>query len=161
MTGGSAKKPRTATPAKTQSNTLDSWFKKAAAPKTDKPAAAADAARSGTESESSSSVDNIAATARSNATSSSRSNGDSVATSTEAATELTSVNPVVEKKKAADSGSASSAKKLVQRRIHINDPCRVCDAARTEESSRCELRCLGCDMTVHKVRSCDAVERVT
>lgn len=48
--------------------------------------------------------------------------------------------------------SAMSSKKLVQRRIHITDVCRVCDSARTDDASRCELRCIGCDVTVHKVR---------
>lgn len=64
--------------------------------------------------------------------------------------ELTKVTPPVQKKKVIDAASSSS-RKLVQRRIHINDPCRVCESARTEDVSRCELRCLGCDMTVHKV----------
>lgn len=52
--------------------------------------------------------------------------------------------------------SAAASKKMVQRRIHITDVCRICDSARTEDASRCELRCVGCDVTVHKVRPLSA-----
>eukprot|EP00644_Phytophthora_capsici_P014001 jgi/Phyca11/559164/estExt2_Genewise1.C_PHYCAscaffold_30071 len=56
--------------------------------------------------------------------------------------------PVVKKK--AKSGN------FVQRYIHINDECRVCECAKTEEATRCELRCSTCSMTVHK--KCYAVK---
>lgn len=126
--GSNAKKPRVATLVKkTQSNTLDMWFK-AAAPK---------AAKTSAKSDADSHDDDAPVTT----------SGESPV----AADEVTRVTPPVEKKRSGDA-VPSSAKKLVQRRIHINDPCRVCEAARTEDTSRCELRCLGCDMTVHKVR---------
>ncbi|RLN97376.1 hypothetical protein BBJ28_00018351 [Nothophytophthora sp. Chile5] len=46
--------------------------------------------------------------------------------------------------------TSSASKNFVQRYIHITDECRVCESARTEEATRCELRCIGCSMTVHK-----------
>ncbi|TYZ56926.1 hypothetical protein PybrP1_001909 [[Pythium] brassicae (nom. inval.)] len=148
---GSAKKARTTAPVKPQSNTLYSWFKKTAAPKADEPAAesssANDAALTAADSD---------ATPKSSSTNGSSSNGELVAASADVSPERKNVTPPVEKKKKVVDAGTSSVKKLVQRRIHINDPCRVCDNARTEDTSRCELRCLGCDMTVHK--KCYGVE---
>ncbi|GAB9472470.1 hypothetical protein Gpo141_00009648 [Globisporangium polare] len=130
---GNAKKPRASPPAKQakQSNTLDMWFKKAApkAPAPSTPESEDDTKEKAPASENGSS------------------NSDSAPTAP--IEELTKVTPPVQKKKVMDAASSSS-RKLVQRRIHINDPCRVCESARTEDVSRCELRCLGCDMTVHK-----------
>ncbi|DAZ96233.1 TPA: LOW QUALITY PROTEIN: hypothetical protein N0F65_012595 [Lagenidium giganteum] len=45
---------------------------------------------------------------------------------------------------------SESYKKLVQRRIHISDVCRVCDCTTTEDAKRCDLKCITCEMTVHK-----------
>lgn len=45
-----------------------------------------------------------------------------------------------------------SYKRLVQRRIHISDVCRVCEETATEAASRCDLKCVTCGVTVH--RSC-------
>ncbi|GLE05678.1 hypothetical protein PINS_up014718 [Pythium insidiosum] len=50
----------------------------------------------------------------------------------------------------------SPSKKLVQRRILLSDLCRVCESARTDETTRCELKCIDCEMTVH--RSCYGVD---
>lgn len=142
---GSAKKARNTAPVKPQSNTLYSWFKKTAAPKPNAPTPA-----------SSSNAMPIVAdsdTGSKSCTSENDSNGEGVAASADAVpTRASGMPPAKEKKTVVDAG-ASSTKKLVQRRIHINDPCRVCDSARTEDTSRCELRCLECDMTVHKVRA--------
>ncbi|KAK1935003.1 hypothetical protein P3T76_010769 [Phytophthora citrophthora] len=60
--------------------------------------------------------------------------------------------PVVKKK----SKPVGASRNFVQRYIHINDECRVCECAKTEEASRCELRCSTCSMTVHK--KCYAVK---
>ncbi|ETM99812.1 hypothetical protein PPTG_18622 [Phytophthora nicotianae INRA-310] len=54
--------------------------------------------------------------------------------------------PVVQKK----SKPVGASRNFVQRYIHINDECRVCECAKTEEATRCELRCATCSMTVHK-----------
>ncbi|KAI9998626.1 hypothetical protein PInf_003208 [Phytophthora infestans] len=43
-----------------------------------------------------------------------------------------------------------ASRNFVQRYIHINDECRVCECAKTEEATRCELRCATCSMTLHK-----------
>ncbi|KAJ0393281.1 hypothetical protein P43SY_004277 [Pythium insidiosum] len=50
----------------------------------------------------------------------------------------------------------SPSKKLVQRRILLSDLCRVCESAKTDEATRCELKCVDCEMTVH--RSCYGVD---
>ncbi|KAF1334303.1 Inactive ubiquitin carboxyl-terminal hydrolase 53, partial [Globisporangium splendens] len=126
-----SKKSSRSTPAK-QSNTLDMWFKQAA-PK----AKPAEKAVAGQETD--------AATSKDDNTNSVK-NGERSSASSEPI-EVLNVDPPLKKKKA--NPESASAKKLVQRRIHINDLCRVCGNARTEASSRCELRCIGCDMTVH------------
>ncbi|KAF1774402.1 Zinc finger, PHD-type, conserved site [Phytophthora cactorum] len=54
--------------------------------------------------------------------------------------------PVVQKK----AKPVGASRNFVQRYIHINDECRVCECAKTEEAARCELRCVTCSMTVHK-----------
>ncbi|KAG7395856.1 hypothetical protein PHYBOEH_003102 [Phytophthora boehmeriae] len=46
--------------------------------------------------------------------------------------------------------TVGASKNFVQRYIHITDECRVCENAKTEEATRCELRCATCSMTVHK-----------
>ncbi|CEG50112.1 hypothetical protein F443_21241 [Plasmopara halstedii] len=48
------------------------------------------------------------------------------------------------------SKSVRSSRNFVQRYIHINDECRVCESAKIEEAARCELRCATCSLTVHK-----------
>ncbi|TMW65910.1 hypothetical protein Poli38472_003675 [Pythium oligandrum] len=45
---------------------------------------------------------------------------------------------------------AKNAKKMVQRRILLSDQCRVCESAKTDDATRCELKCMSCEMTVHK-----------
>lgn len=53
-------------------------------------------------------------------------------------------------KKSIEQKTAKVPRNFVQRYIHINDECRVCESAKTEEAARCELRCATCLMTVHK-----------
>jgi hypothetical protein len=44
------------------------------------------------------------------------------------------------------------SRNLIQRMIKKKDTCRVCNETNTEIETRCNARCVGCDMTVHKVR---------
>ncbi|KAG7389453.1 hypothetical protein PHYPSEUDO_010338 [Phytophthora pseudosyringae] len=55
-----------------------------------------------------------------------------------------------QKKKQKTAKPVGASRNFVQRYIHINDECRVCERAKTEEAARCELRCATCAMTVHK-----------
>jgi len=55
-----------------------------------------------------------------------------------------------EKKERKKSKAVGAARNFVQRYIHITDECRVCESAKTDEATRCELRCATCAMTVHK-----------
>lgn len=128
---GNARKSSRISGAATQSNTLDMWFKKAP------PKSAAAAKEKG---ETDKDADEKAA----------KGAVDHSDSSSSEQLEVLNVDPPLKKKKV--TATSDTSRKLVQRRIHINDPCRVCGNARTEESSRCELRCLGCDMTVHTVR---------
>uniref|UniRef100_K3WZ96 PHD-type domain-containing protein n=1 Tax=Globisporangium ultimum (strain ATCC 200006 / CBS 805.95 / DAOM BR144) TaxID=431595 RepID=K3WZ96_GLOUD len=131
-TNGSKKSSRP-TPVK-QSNTLDMWFKQAA-PMT-KPAEKAIAGQK-----------TDAATSSKDGNTNAVDNGEHSTSASSELLEVLNVDPPLKKKKV--NPESASAKKLVQRRIHINDLCRVCGNARIEASSRCELRCMGCDMTVH------------
>ncbi|KAF4317526.1 hypothetical protein BBO99_00003080 [Phytophthora kernoviae] len=69
-------------------------------------------------------------------------------------TKTTSEPTKIEKEKVAvkpkKSKAVGASKNFVQRYIHITDECRVCENAKTEEATRCELRCITCSMTVHK-----------
>ncbi|KAI9922512.1 hypothetical protein PsorP6_000934 [Peronosclerospora sorghi] len=63
-------------------------------------------------------------------------------------------NPVAKK----NTKVVGTSRKFSQRYICVRDECRVCLNAKTEEVTRCELRCATCSMTVHK--KCYSVKEV-